>query len=208
MLGWPEEKRKMKMDLCKILMRIEALKFGTFTLASGKISPYYIDLRIIPSFTGAFAEVSKFYIELAKNEVEEFDRIAAVPIAGIPFAVILAQALKKPFLAVRKEVKQHGRGRMVEGILYPGDKVLVVDDLITTGGSIMTAVEPIKAEGGTVKDAVVLMDREEGGIEAMKDAGINVHALIKVSEAAKILYEVEQITKEQLDAILKQIQKK
>lgn len=198
----------MKMDLCKILMRIEALKFGTFTLASGKISPYYVDLRIIPSFTGAFTEVSKFYIELAKNEVDDFDRIAAVPIAGIPFAVTMAQALKKPFLAVRKEVKEHGRGRMVEGILYPGDKVLVVDDLITTGGSIMTAAGPINAEGGTVKDAVVLIDREEGGIEAMKKAGINVHALLKVSEAAKILYDVEQITKEQLDAILKQIQKK
>ena len=207
-MGWSDEKKKMKEDFCKILMRIEAMKFGTFTLASGRISPYYIDLRIIPSFPEVFAKVSKYYVELAKNEVEDFDRVAAVPIAGIPFAVVLAQALKKPFVAIRKEVKEHGRGRRVEGILNPGDKVLVVDDLITTGLSIMDAVEPVKTDGGVVKDAIVLIDREEGGKENLKEAGIRVHSLINVTEAVKILHEVELLSKEQLEAVLRQVQKK
>ena len=89
----------MKTELGKILNRIGALKFGTFKLTSGEISPYYMDLRIVPSFPDAFKRICDLYIELIKSEVgaDGFDRIVGIPTAGISFASIAAYQLKKPF---------------------------------------------------------------------------------------------------------------
>jgi orotate phosphoribosyltransferase len=105
---------------------------------------------------------------------------------------------------VRREAKTHGRQRKVEGILHPGDSVLPIDDLITSGGSLLSAIDMIKAEGGVVKDALVLIDREEGGKKALKKAGIKLHSAAKISEIAEILHDMEVISKDQVDAIYKQ----
>ena len=130
------EKEIIKMELSRILIKISALKFGTFKLTSGKMSPYYLDLRIIPSFPDVYKKICDFYIELIENEIglAKIDRIAGIPTAGISFASIVAYQLKKPFIYVRTTERQHGRGRSVEGILLPGDNVLLVDDLVTKGG--------------------------------------------------------------------------
>ncbi|MGD2066103.1 MAG: phosphoribosyltransferase family protein, partial [Candidatus Bathyarchaeota archaeon] len=135
------EKEEMKAELAKILNRIGALKFGTFKLTSGKISPYYIDLRVVPSFPDAFKRICDLYLTVTKSDVgaDSFDRIAGIPTAGISFASITAYHLTKPFIYVRTTERQHGRGRWVEGILLPGDRVLLMDDLITKGGSILKA---------------------------------------------------------------------
>ncbi len=190
-------------------MRIGALKFGAFTLAGGRLSSYYIDMRIIPSFPGAFRKVGEIYVEIAKKSVREtsFKRVVGIPTAGIPFASIVAFSLSKPFLYVRKEAKTHGRQRKVEGILHPGDSVLPIDDLITSGGSLLSAVEDIQAEGGVVKDALVLLDREEGGEHALAKAGIKLHSGAKISEIVKILSDMEVISKDQVRAIHRQIKK-
>jgi orotate phosphoribosyltransferase len=197
----------MKDDLIQILVRTGAIKFGAFTLASGKLSPYYIDLRLIPSYPEAFRKILGFYVNLAKTEIglKNFDRIAGIPTAGIPFSAVLAFNLEKPFLYVRKEIKTHGRERRVEGLLMPGDRILLVDDLITTGTSLLGAADAVIAEGAVVKDALVLIDREEGGKQALSKLGIKLHYLLKISEAAKKLYEVGVVDQEQLKAILKQV---
>ena len=198
-----------KVELAKILHKIDALKFGVFKLTSGKVSPYYIDLRIVTSFPDAFRQICDFYGESITSQVglKNFDRIAGVPIAGIPFASQIAYNLKKPFLYVRKGVRLHGRQRRVEGILVSGDRVLLVDDLVTTGLTLKKAAKAVTAEGGIVKEAVALLDREEGGKEKLAKNGIQLHALLKISEVANTLYEIGAIDEESLKTIMKQVKK-
>jgi orotate phosphoribosyltransferase len=195
--------------MAKILNKVGALQFGIFKLTSGKISPYYIDLRIIPSFPDIFRDVCNSCAQLINSEVgtENFDRIAGIPIAGIPFASQIAFALKKPFLYSRQAAKLHGRERRVEGILVSGDRVLIVDDLVTTGLTIQKAADAVRAEGGVVTDAVAFLDREEGGKEKLEKDGIRLHTLLKISEVADALYEMGAIDEENLKIIKKQIKK-
>lgn len=204
------EKEKLKAELCKVLTRIGALKFGTFKLTGGKVSPYYVDLRIVPSFPDAFQKVCDLYINLVTTDIgtNNFDRIAGIPTAGIPFASIIAHHLQKPFFYVRQRMKLHGRERRIEGMLMPGDRVLLVDDLITSGKSLRNAAMATRAEGGVIKDAAVLVDREEGGKENLAKDNIKLHYLLKVSEAADKLYQMGTITEDQLKTILKQVKKK
>lgn len=166
-------------------------------------------MRIIPSFPGAFRRMGEIYIELAKNVIpkENFHRVAGIPTAGIPFASIVAFSLSKPFLYVRKEMKTHGRHRRVEGILHPGDTVLLIDDLITTGGSLITATKAIRSEGGLVTHALVMIDRQEGGEKTLAKAGIKLYSLVKMSEVAQTLYNMEVIDKRQMMNILNQTKK-
>ena len=207
----PKEKGRdsIKIEICKILNKIGALQFGAFKLTSGKISPYYIDLRIVPSFPDAFQEICDFYVNFIKEEIglKNFERVAGIPVAGIPFASLIAYNLKKPFLYIRKGVRLHGRQRRIEGILAPGDRVLLIDDLITTGLSLRKASKAITAEGGLVTDAVVLLDREEGGKEKLRESRIKLYALLNMSEIANKLCEIGAINEEQLRTILKQIRR-
>jgi len=202
----PENK---KAEMAKILIKIDALKFGIFKLTSGKASPYYVDLRVVPSFPDAFTQICDYYAEYISREIglKNFDRIAGVPIAGIPFASQIAYNLKKPFLYVRKGIRRHGRQRRVEGILVSGNRVLLVDDLVTTGLTLKKAAEAIRAEGGVVEKAVAFLDREEGGKEKLAKNGIQLHTLLRISEVAKTLYDVGAIDEESLKTITKQIKK-
>jgi len=199
-----------KVELCKILNRIGAVQFGAFKLTSGKISPYYIDLRIVPSFPDAFHKICTIYVQFVKSTVGEknFDRIVGIPVAGIPFAAIVAYDIGKPFLYTRKGVRLHGRQRRIEGVLAPGNRILLIDDLITTGLSLEKAAKALTAEGGIVTDAVVLIDRQEGGRERLEKRSIRLHALLSISEIVNTLAELGTINEEQEKTILKQVKKR
>lgn len=201
---------KEKAELSRILHKIGAIKFGAFKLASGRTSPYYIDLRIVPSFPEAFQRVCDFYIRMIEKDlgVDSFERIGGIPTAGMSFASVIAYHLKKPFLYTRPRVRLHGRQRRIEGILMPGNRVLLVDDLVTTGLSLRKAAKAIRAEGGVVTNAVVMLDREEGGKERLTKDNITLHYLLTANEAANKLYELGAIEEDQLKIILKQIKKK
>ncbi len=200
----------MKAQLGKILTRIGALKFGTFTLTSGELSPYYMDLRIVPSFPDAFKGICDLYVELIKTEIgtNNFDRIAGIPTAGISFGAIAAYHLKKPFVYVRTAERKHGRGRSVEGILSPGDCVLLIDDLVTKGGSIVKAADSVRAEGGVVTDAAVLINREENGTQNLANAEIKLHYMLTTRELAQEMYNMAAITKEQLTTVIRRSKNK
>jgi len=182
----PKEIEERKTELCRVLHKIGSLKFGVFKLTSGRTSPYYIDLRIVPSFPDAFQRVCDVYVNLIKKEIgkEGFDRIAGIPTAGIPFASLIAYQLGKPFLYIRQLPRLHGTGR-----------------------SLRKAAKAIRAEGGLVNHALVLLDREEGGKQRLAEDNINLHFLLTASEAAKKLHEAGAIDNEQLKTILKQVKK-
>jgi len=199
--------RDLEADLCRILVKTGATRFGLFKLSSGKLSPYYVDLRMIPGDPKGLRTVIEIYESVVKSGVgvSSFDRIAGVPTAGVPYASILAYQLAKPFLYVRRELKAHGGERRVEGQLLPGDRVLIVDDLITTGKNTLQAAESIRAEGGQVQHTVVLIDRQEGGQGSLAQSGLKLHAFTTISKIASRLRESSVIDDEQYKAILAQI---
>jgi orotate phosphoribosyltransferase len=198
----------LEAELSRILVKTGATKFGLFKLSSGKLSPYYIDLRMIPGDPKGLQTAIEIYETMTRSKigVASFDRIAGVPTAGVPYASILAYRLSKPFLYVRRETKTHGGERRVEGQLLPGDRVVLVDDLITTGKNTLQAAEAIRAEGGQVERAIVLIDRQEGGAAALAQAGLKLHAFTTVTRIARRLSESGVIEDDQYKAILAQIE--
>jgi orotate phosphoribosyltransferase len=202
-LSWDKRRSELIRELGRVLVRIGALQFGAFTLTSGKMSSYYIDLRIVPSLPGVFKRITDAFIEAIKNMIglERIDAIGGIPTAGLTYATAVAYNLEKPLLYVRKEPREHGAKKRVEGILRPGWRVLVLDDLITSGNSILRTSEAIRCEGGVVEDALVLIDRMEGGRERLLTSNINLKALTKITELADLLYGMNIIGEDQRKAI-------
>jgi uridine monophosphate synthetase len=170
------------------------VKFGNFTLASGKPSPIYIDLRRVISYPALFRQVVNAYLDLAR--ALRFDRLAAVPYAALPVAAAIALALHQPLIYSRKEVKAHGTGQAIEGMFEKGQRALVVEDVVTTGGSILTAIQTLEQAGLVVGDIVVLVDREQGARAALSAAGYHLHALLTISQILEGLRDRQRISLE------------
>jgi orotate phosphoribosyltransferase len=193
-------------EFCNVLLRTGSLKFGTFKLASGILSPYYVDLRLIPSNPEAFQRTVAMYVSvLEPNLIKHAQRLAGVPTAGIAYAAVVALNLAKPLLYVRKEQKEHGRERRIEGLLQPGDRVIVLDDVVTTGQSLLEAAEAIRAEGGIVDDAVVLLDRQQGAVANLRKNGMKLHPFTTMRRIAEKLLSMGTIDERQHKEILGQI---
>ena len=193
-------------ELSEILLRTDCVRFGTFKLSSGALSSYYVDLRLIPSHPEALKRVIGFYSSLLKGPLlKRTVRFAGIPTAGIPYAAVLAFNLRKPFLYVRKEPKAHGHQRRVEGFLSPGDKILVLDDVITTGMNVIDAIQALRAEGGVVQDAVVLLDRQQGGAANLKKTDVRLHTYTTITEVVSSMLKHGTIEKPQYREILTQV---
>jgi len=196
-----------RLALAESLFRIGALRFGKFTLSSGKAGSYYLDLRIVPTYPDTYAlELEAFRAVAEGIGKNNFDVVAGVATAGIVISSPLAFLLKKPMVYVRKEGKGHGMGRTVEGAPVPRWRALVVDDVITTGGSIITAVEELRKAGCVVKDAAVLVDRLEGGKANLAAQGVRLSSFIDVGELVGILHQRKMIPKRDYEAVMKQVE--
>ena len=126
------------------------------------------------------------------NEIgkDKIDRILGVPTAGVPFATVVSQKLGLPLIYYRQARKEHGVRKKIEGILERNDRVLVVDDLITTGESVIEAAEVVRDQGGVVNELVVLLDREQGGQQRLRASRIEPHVLFRISDAMTWLHTV------------------
>jgi len=183
------------------------IKFGDFTLASGKKSPYYVDLRLVPSHPHQFRRMIKHLQNLVSEQVgfDNFDAIASVPTGGLVIASSLAFELVKPLVYVRSQAKEHGTGRLVEGLVSNGMRILLVDDVATTGGSVINGIKELKKAGAKISDVYVIVNRLEGAREGLQKEGVTLHHVLDVFEIAKILHEQKLIDGSVLEKVKKQI---
>jgi uridine monophosphate synthetase len=157
------------------LLSAGCIKFGQFTLKSGMTSPIYIDLRQLVSFPTLLEQVAQAYLPIL-NKLS-FDRMAGLPYAALPIATSISILGGWPFIYPRKEVKTHGTRAEIEGNYNEGDRVVVVDDLATTGGTKFESIEKLTSVGLKVEDIVVLIDRQSGAAEALSSAGYKLHSV-------------------------------
>jgi uridine monophosphate synthetase len=187
-----------KLSLADGLLEASCIKFGEFTLKSGLNSPIYIDLRRIITDPKLLEQVGTAYLPLL--EKLEFDRIAGLPYAAIPISTAITLAGNYPMIYPRKEVKEYGTKAQIEGDYHPGETIVVIDDLATTGGSKFEAIEKLTGAGLVVKDVVVLVDRESGAKESLAEAGYAMHAVLTISEMLDYWEETGKVEKEKLEA--------
>ncbi|MDP6641500.1 MAG: orotate phosphoribosyltransferase [Nitrososphaerales archaeon] len=207
-MNWDAERQLLARDLGQILAEKGVVQFGNFTLSSGKTSPYYIDLRLIPSFPEVFAKVVTTYEHSLKTLIglDNVGAVGGVPTSGLTYAAVVAHNLKKPLVYVREKNKTYGKGKKIEGVLKPGCKVALIDDLITTGGSLVKTIDALRQIGGEVDNVVVLIDRLEGGRDLLADKGVKLDAIITIGELADLLYEMDKIDIKQHEYIKSQIE--
>jgi uridine monophosphate synthetase len=170
----------LKERFLESLIATGCFKLGDFTLKSGKKSPFYIDLRRLISDPGAMALAAESYARTAEGLA--YDRIAGIPAAGLPLATATSLRTGRPMLWPRMPVKEHGTGNRIEGDYKPGERLLLLDDLITTGASKLEAATILRGEGLVVEDLVVLIERGRQGRRDMDAAGIRLKAFVHVRE--------------------------
>ena len=186
-------------DLILQLYDIGCIIFGDHVQASGSIFPYYIDLRKIISIPQIFHKIVTAYAKILKDL--EFDRIAGIPYGSLPTATGLALRLECPMIFPRKEVKAYGTGRLIEGHFQSGEKIVVVDDIMISGNSVMEGAEKLKSVELQVEDIVVFIDHEQGVKDKLKDHGYQVHSVLTITEIALNLYESNKINYEQFNLL-------
>ena len=196
-------------EFVTFLHQKEVIKFGNFTLASGKSSSYYVDLRLVPSYPHEFRMMIKYLENQITEDIglENFESIVSVPTGGLIIASALAIEIVKPLIYVRSKPKDYGTSKSVEGKIHDGMKVVMVDDVATTGGSVVNAIKSLTEVNVPVKDAYVIVDRMEGADEALAELGVKMHSILNILQIAEVLYEQKMIEVEILDKVKKQISK-
>lgn len=179
-----------RISFLKSLVDIECVKFGNFTLKSGQQSPIYIDLRNIVSYPELLTNLALLF----KEEINlSAQRICGVPYAALPIATMISAHTGLPMLIKRKEAKDYGTKKMLEGAYKPGDKVVLVEDVITSGQSLIETIKVLEDEGLIIEQILVVLDREQGGIEKLTNQGYNVSALLSVSSLIDLLISENKI---------------
>ena len=196
-------------EFATFLHQNEIIKFGDFTLASGKKSSYYIDLRLIPSYPHQFRKMVKYLQNNITDGIglNNFDSLVSVPTGGLVIASALAIETVKPLIYVRSKPKDYGTSKSVEGQIHQGMKVVMIDDVATTGGSVVNAIKSLKEANITVEDAYVIVNRMEGADEALKELGVKLHSITNIMQITQALYEQKLVDYNILEKVRNQISK-
>ena len=178
-------------EFATFLYQHDAIKFGNFKLSSGKDSPYYIDLRLVPSFPHQFRKMIKTLQNTISEKIgfENFDCIASVPTSGLVIASALAIEIVKPLIYIRQKPKEYGTENVIEGKIAKGTTVLLVDDVATTGLSLINAIKPLKNAGMVVTDAFTIINRFEGARELLATENVRLYEITDITTLTSILKE-------------------
>ncbi|MPT32264.1 MAG: orotate phosphoribosyltransferase [Chryseobacterium sp.] len=179
--------------------KLGIVKFGRFTLKSGIESPFYVDLRPLASDPKILKKLANYLLEMLP--LDNFDIICGVPYAALPMATAMSLQSYIPLIIKRKEAKSYGTKKLVEGIYEKGQNCLLVEDVITSGKSLVETIDEVENEGIKVSDIVVVLDRQQGGKEKLEAKGYKVHSLFNISEVVEILREVNYIDDEEIARI-------
>ena len=189
------------------LYKNNIIKFGNFTLASGKNSPYYIDLRLVPSYPHQFRKMIKNLQNLIDKQtgLENFDALVSVPTGGLVIASALAIETVKPLIYVRNKSKEYGTSKLIEGKLSSNMKLVMIDDVATTGNSILNGIKQLQEAGSIISESYVVVNRLENANKLMDSVGVKLYQLTDILEITKILFEEHLIDEEILEKIKKQV---
>ncbi|HEY46441.1 MAG: hypothetical protein AMJ88_01910 [Anaerolineae bacterium SM23_ 63] len=187
--------------LADALLEADCVRFGQFTLKSGVKSPIYIDLRLLASRPTLLMRVASAYLPVLKSL--RYDRLAALPYAALPIATAISLQTGRPMVYPRKEIKDYGMGSAVEGGFERGERVVLIDDLATTGGSKFEAIERLQAAGLEVNDVVVLIDRQGGATQDLAEAGYRLHAVFTLSQLIEHWAGAGKVSQQQADEVKK-----
>ncbi|TLX66610.1 MAG: orotate phosphoribosyltransferase [Thaumarchaeota archaeon] len=193
-------------EFATFLYQNGAIKFGNFKLSSGKDSPYYIDLRIVPSFPHQFRKMIKMLQSLISEKIglDNFDCIASVPTSGLVIASALAIETVKPLIYIRQKPKDYGTENVIEGKIADGSRVLLVDDVGTTGLSLLNAVKALRASKMVVTDAFTIINRFEGARELLASENVRLYEITDIIALSSILHKENLLN----DEIFEQIKNK
>lgn len=194
----------LNMIIAKFLWQTGAIKISIdnpFRMTSGKYSPFYIDCRVLISFPHPMDIITIYAHWLYEEKNLEADYIAGGETAGIPFAAWLAERMKKPLIYVRKKPKGHGLTSQLEGKIVEGKTILLYEDLITDGQSKLNFIEGIRNAGCTVKNCLVLLDREEGGKEMLEKEKVALFSLVTINDCLDIGLRNKYLTTREFDVI-------
>lgn len=192
-----EVKRTVALDLHKFGI----LQFGQFTLKSGIVAPFYVDLRMAQSHPEALHSITAVYAEMVQDLPQDVF-LAGIPEAGIPLATAVGYETNRPLIQPRAKIKDHGIGKTVEGDWKPGDKVAIIDDLVTKGDSKIESIAQFKAADLNVVGFYLLFDREMGGKELVEKAGYKVEIAMTMTEAFTILLAAGKIDQAKYDEMI------
>ncbi|NPA04756.1 MAG: orotate phosphoribosyltransferase [Crenarchaeota archaeon] len=185
----------------KHLRRCNAILVGEFRLSSGATSHIYIDARRLLGDPEARATITSLLAARIADIIDDVDVIAGLATAGIPWATLLAAHYSKPLAYVRSRGKGHGLGRMVEGAECRGRRILIVDDVATTGGSLLHGVRALRSEGGVVEYALVIVDRGQGARENLAREGVELLSLTTLSEILASMLKSGMITEKEFRSL-------
>lgn len=176
------------------LYQIGAVQFGEFQLKSGQSSSIYINLRKIISYPDLLRTIAESMWEATRDS--QFDLVCGVPYTALPIATCLSLQHNLPMIMRRKEKKDYGTKQMVEGVFAQGQRCLIIEDIITTGGSILETAQDLEASGLQIQDVVALIDREQGGRENLEKK-YTVHTILSLTDILQTLLDSPQLKKEE-----------
>ena len=162
----------------QILINSGAIKFGEFILTSGKKSKYYVNIKNATTKPKILKAIA---VEL-KQHIGECDKIGGVALGAVPLVVAVALEIDKPYIIIRKDRKEHGTKSPIEGDIDSGETIVLIEDVVTTGGSVINAINLLREKGANISRVVTVVDREEGGLENLTEIGVELIALVKASD--------------------------
>ena len=184
------------------LLRAGALQFGDFTLASGKKSPYYVNCRLLQSFPRELGEVATAMMQMMSEKgLSEVDLIAGLPEAAVPLATVISQMTGVPMITPRKKPKDHGVGGQIDGVYKVGQRVGMVDDVVTTAGTKLEFAAILEEAELKVSTIWIVVDRLYNGVQAITEAGYSCDALVTILDLVEIYRSKRAIEEAKLQAI-------